>query len=81
MTASNHGLADRAVFSIAGGALLYMGIRSRGAGRLLWTTLGADLLRRACAGLTAGRRTHRRMDRKLDEMSMQSFPASDPPAY
>ena len=72
--------SNRAVLAVTGGALIYLGLRSRAAWRFLFTALGAELLRR---GLTriGGSRAWREIDRKVDEMSMQSFPASDPPTY
>lgn len=66
--------------AVAGGVLVLLGLRRRGVGRILFTVLGAELIRRAMAGLREEAERWREADRLVDEMSMESFPASDAPA-
>jgi hypothetical protein len=77
---SNLGPSDRAVFALAGGTLLYLGLRSRPAWRFLFYRPRRRTHTSRLTGIQRGR-AWREIDRKVDEMSMQSFPASDPPPY
>ena len=84
---SNVGSMERGISAVAGGVLLYWGIRNRRALRYVFSALGAELLRRGLSGHSflydrlCAAKCAKSADEKVDDMSMQSFPASDAPAY
>jgi len=77
-----------ATAGLAGGALIILGMRGRRPWRFVYTAAGLELIRRGISGATPlyrwggpGKGDWRNQDDKIDQMSQQSFPASDAPAY
>jgi len=65
--------------------LMFTGLKKGRSWRLLLAGLGVELFRRAISGESVYGRWKRRSqraadDRLVDQMSEESFPASDPPA-
>src|SRR6266702_759304 len=79
---------ERAVAAVAGGALVFLGMRGQPPWRYVYAAFGLELIRRGVSGRSVLYRRHhpgtkswKDQDEKVDEMSRQSFPASDAPAY
>jgi len=77
---------ERALAGVAGGVLVILGIRGKQPWRYVYAALGLELIRRGVHGRGtvyrwSGRKGRSSEDDKIDEMSQQSFPASDAPAW
>ena len=85
---SNVGQTERIVSAVAGGTLIGLGVWKRSPLWFALAALGVELVRRGisgkcyvCARLGRPAGGWRRNDERIDAMSMESFPASDAPAY